>query len=87
MLALIRDVTAAIPVPPELLGPAGLAVGAIIVVGVLWRDHVRSDSDVRKQRDDLAAINEHLRGTLDKMSGVVEQDTADRVGRRRRGDT
>lgn len=87
MLALIRDVASTIPVPPELLGPAALTVGALIVVGVLWREHVRSDADVRKQRDDLAVINATLRGTLDKMSDVVEQDSADRVGRRRHGDT
>lgn len=38
--------------PPELLGPTGLLVAALLAVGVLWRAHERSDKDVRDDRDE-----------------------------------
>lgn len=38
-------------IPPELLGPAGLLVASLLVIGVLWRDHLRADADDRAQRD------------------------------------
>lgn len=37
--------------PPEVLGPLGLTVGAVVAVIVLWRDHLRADADDRAQRD------------------------------------
>jgi hypothetical protein len=38
-------------VPAEILGPFGLGIAAIAVVGVLWREHLRADVDDRAQRD------------------------------------
>ena len=37
--------------PPEILGPFGALVAALIAVGVLWRNHERNDRDVIAQRD------------------------------------
>ncbi len=34
--------------PPELLGPAGVAVAALIAVAALWREHIKSD---QRERD------------------------------------
>lgn len=87
MLALIADVAPTIPVPPELLGPAALTVGALIVVGVLWREHLRADAEDRKQRDDQLAINEKLRDTISQLSGALEQDSERRRDRRRASDS
>ena len=42
-------------IPPELLGPAGLLVASLLVIGVLWRDHLRADADDRAQRDTAIA--------------------------------
>lgn len=37
--------------PPELLGPTGLLVACIGVIGALWREHLKADADDRVQRD------------------------------------
>ena len=37
--------------PPDLLGPSALLIGALIAVGVLWRAHEASDREVRIDRD------------------------------------
>jgi hypothetical protein len=39
-------------VPIELFGPSALLVAALMVVGALWREHLRHDADVRKTRDE-----------------------------------
>jgi hypothetical protein len=50
-------------VPPELLGPLGLTVGAIVAVialakaiSVLWNDHLKADAGDRAQRDAALAL-------------------------------
>jgi hypothetical protein len=43
-------------VTPELLGPLGVAVGALsTVIGVLWRLHLQEDERGRKREADLEA--------------------------------
>jgi hypothetical protein len=46
--------------PSDFLGPFGLTLAALAVIGVLWRDHVRSDADDRSMRDRAMAIAEKL---------------------------
>lgn len=38
-------------IPPEALGPAGVAFVALIAAVVLWRRHEADDKDVRTDRD------------------------------------
>ena len=38
-------------IPPEALGPAGVAFVAIVAAVVLWRKHEADDKDVRTDRD------------------------------------
>lgn len=42
--------------PPDLLGPTALLAGALIAVGVLWREHTKADADDRAQRDQALAL-------------------------------
>lgn len=73
--------------PPEsLLGPVGVAVGALIVVGVLWREHLRADDEDRKQRDDALAANRKLEASVAELARAIETDTRDRANRRRTDD-
>jgi len=37
--------------PPDLLGPTAALAGALVVVGILWREHLKADVDDRAQRD------------------------------------
>lgn len=55
--------------PPEILGPTGVAVAAVIAVAALWREHLRSDADDREQRD--RAI-ERLSGMIDALNRVAD---------------
>ena len=37
--------------PPEVLGPLGLTIAAVIAVVVLWRDHQVTDKELRVDRN------------------------------------
>ena len=67
--------------PPELLGSTGLLVAALLTVGVLWRDHMRSTADDRKQRDDWKAAALAAQATVARLTELLEHA----VGRDRAG--
>ena len=71
------------PIPPELLGPAGLLVALLLAVAALWRDHLRADADDRTQRDKAMAIAEAIVPALRNLTGALEADTRDRTTRHR----
>jgi hypothetical protein len=51
-------------VPAELYGPLGLLVALSIAVGWLWREHLKSDEEDRRQRDEaLALARDAVEGT------------------------
>ena len=59
----------------ELLGPAAALAGALTVVGVLWRDHQRSDADDRAERDSWKAIALRLMEQIPGLSSSVAEQT------------
>ena len=72
--------------PPDLLGPFGLAVALAIAVSALWRDHMRADADDRSQRDTaLAGWREQVAAT-NRLADAIEADRKDRAERHRLGD-
>lgn len=58
--------------PPELLGPYGLLVALGIAVIALWRDHLRSDADDRKDADDWKAIALSSQADNRRLAAAVE---------------
>lgn len=71
---------------PNLLGPLGLTVGALVAVGVLWRDHQRADADDRQQRDTaIAGWKEAAEATRD-LAAAIRDDTARRAVQHRKDD-
>jgi len=60
-------------VPPELLGPLGVTVGALIVAGVLWRDHLRSDAEDRAQRDEWKTSAQELLKSIPALVAGVDK--------------
>ena len=87
------------PFPPELLGPYGLVIGALVLIGLLLKDHKRADDEDRRQRDRamdgwesstaavnrLAAAFEDLAGTTKDLA-VAIKSRARRDAARRRSD-
>jgi len=64
-------------IPSELLGPIGLTIGAIAVVVTLWREHQRSDRDMKVDRDywrDLAMTGANL---ADKSTTIALRKRVD----------
>lgn len=72
--------------PADLYGPAGLLVALVIAVGWLWRDHLRSDEEDRKQRDAFQALNEAIVPALRELTQAVTETTREAATRHRRGD-
>ena len=69
--------------PPEVLGPQGLLVAAVVVIGVLWRDHLRADRDDRDQRDRaLAGWEGQTAATRDLSASIEAKDRQDAARRR-----
>lgn len=62
--------------PPEILGPLGLTVAALATIAILWRDHLRSDADDRKERDDWKAIAGRYAEQIPGLTQAVERLTA-----------
>lgn len=58
--------------PPELLGPTGLVAAALAAVAVLWREHLRTDKDVRDERNEWRelALAEQRDGS--RLTAAVE---------------
>ena len=87
------------PVPPELLGPYGLLIGALLLIGLLLKDHKRADDEDRRQRDRamdgwessttavnrLAAAFEDLAATTKDLATAIKS-RARRDATRRRSD-
>jgi hypothetical protein len=63
-------------VPPELLGPVGLLVGALITVAVLYRMFTASQTAGSKAKDDQIAL---LKDELDKANARYEQERDQRI--------
>lgn len=80
-------------VPPELLGPVGALVLAILVLGglvkvllMLWHEHLKADEDDRAQRDRALAIVADLVPAVKAMAAAWEARNKADAARRRRGD-
>lgn len=72
--------------PPEVLGPVGLTIGLLVALSVLWREHVRSDEDDRKQRDiALEGWRAQTEATKRLADAIEKRNRAD-AERRRAGD-
>ena len=72
--------------PPEILGPLGLLVGAVTAVTILWREHLKADADDRRQRDEAADL---LRQSLANNAAAIaawDRRTAAEAARQRRTD-
>jgi len=79
--------------PPELLGPLGLTVGALLAVGalgrviqVLWREHLKADQDDRDQRDTSQSLAKAAIDAYTRLADAWEQRNRDDAERRRRND-
>lgn len=72
--------------PPDLLGPLGLLVAALLATAVLWKDHLRADADDRAQRDRAVAIAEGLVDGLRELTAAVHAANRDAAKRHRRTD-
>jgi len=59
----------------QLLGPVAALAGALVVVGALWRDHVRSDTDDRLERDSWRALAIKLMDEIPGLSRAVAEQT------------
>ena len=62
-------------VPDELLGPGALLVAALFTIGVLWRDHARSDKDDRDERDRWRQVAIDLMAQIPGLTAAVAQQT------------
>jgi hypothetical protein len=60
--------------PPELLGPYGLVVALLIASAALWRSHVRSDEDVRTQRDVAITGWRAQTDATNRLADLLEDD-------------
>lgn len=67
--------------PTELLGPTGLLVALVLAVGVLWRDHVRADTDDRRERDEWRALAASAEADIRKLTDVLERIVGERLSR------
>ena len=72
--------------PDALLGPLALLVGALIAVGVLWKSHVDSDNDVRKQRDEALAGWRAQTTATDRLANAIEVRTRREARTKRQDD-
>jgi maltose-binding protein MalE len=72
--------------PPELLGPAGLAVGALIAVAALWREHTKSDQRERDLTNRALTGWEAQTAATNRLAEAVEEQAREHADRRRRGD-
>ena len=59
-------------VPDALLGPAALLVGALIAVGVLWREHTKQDAKRDAQLDEAIAGWRAQTTATDRLANATE---------------
>jgi hypothetical protein len=61
-------------VPPDITLTAGGVISALaIIVGVLWRDHLRADAEDRAQRDKATERLDKLDASLNRLATGVEK--------------
>lgn len=72
--------------PQVLLGPLGLAAFLLLVVGALWRDHLRADQDDREQRDQAFRLVEGIIPTVRDLAEAQKAANRDAEHRHRKGD-
>ncbi len=80
--------------PPELLGPLGLTVGALLAVGALgrvivalWRNHLEADAEDRRQRDDNFLLARDAIDGTKRMAAAWEARNRRDERKSRAGDT
>jgi hypothetical protein len=62
-------------VPDQLLGPVAALAGALVVAGVLWREHVSSDNDDRAERDRWQKVALDLLDRIPTLTSAVTKQT------------
>jgi hypothetical protein len=62
-------------VPDELLGPGALLVAALVTISFLWRDHLRSDTDDRAERDRWQSVALELLERIPGLTAAVAEQT------------
>lgn len=67
--------------PPEVLGPLGLTVAAVVTVIELWRAHKAADKRERDQTDAWRAIAEQGTENVTKLGAAL--DTRNRIDEER----
>lgn len=72
--------------PDALLGPTAALVGAIIVIGTLWREHLRADAEDRRQRDEAIAEAREQLAVTERLTAALEARNRRDANRRRRED-
>lgn len=64
-------------------GPSGAVALLTVIVVMLWRDHVRSDADVRAQRDTSVAVSSAQVAATSRLADLIEERDRAAAGRRR----
>lgn len=79
--------------PPELFGPLGLTVGALLAVGalgrvikVLWDKHLEADAEDRRQRDDTFALLKDAVDGTKRLAAALEARNRRDAARQRKTD-
>ena len=80
--------------PPEILGPTGLLVAALlaiaflvrVILSVLWPEHLRADADDRAQRDTAIAGWTSATSGLARLAEAWEQRNREDAIRHRADD-
>lgn len=73
-------------IPAEIFGPTGLLVAAIVAVVVLWRDHMRADTDDRRQRDTALEGWRSQTAATERLAEAIEEGNRDATSRHRATD-
>lgn len=74
------------PVAPELLGPYGLVIGALVLIGLLLKDHKRADDEDRRQRDEAIAGWKDATAAVNRLAAALEERNRRDAYARRAGD-
>lgn len=63
----------------DLTGPVAALVGAIVVIGVLWREHVKADArdqeTIRWQREVIEAAPKSIDALTEVVEDVLKEKT------------